>query len=84
MAEHARPGQRGYANSWIQTTATLGFFLSLLVIGVSRSWISPADYASWGWRLPFLFSIVLLLYSIWVRLKPKESPIFKQMKEDPP
>ena len=82
VAEHARPGQRGYATSWIQTTATLGFFLSLLVIGVSRMVITTADYASWGWRLPFLVSAVLLLYSIWVRLKLNESPIFKKMKEE--
>ena len=82
VAEHARPGQRGYATSWIQTTATLGFFLSLLVIGLSRMVITTADYASWGWRLPFLVSAVLLLYSIWVRLKLNESPIFKKMKEE--
>jgi MFS family permease len=82
VAEHARPGQRGYATSWIQTTATLGFFLSLLVIGVSRMVITSADYANWGWRLPFLVSAVLLLYSIWVRLKLNESPIFKKMKEE--
>ena len=82
VAEHSRPGQRGFATSWIQTTATLGFFLSLLVIGVSRMMISPADYSSWGWRLPFLVSAVLLIYSIWVRLKLNESPIFKKMKEE--
>src|SRR3954466_15522745 len=77
VAEHSRPGRRGYATSWIQTTATLGFFLSLLVIGLSRVSITPADYTSWGWRLPFLVSIILLLYSVWVRLKLNESPIFK-------
>ena len=82
VAEHARPGQRGYATSWIQTTATLGFFLSLLVIGLSRMMISSADYASWGWRLPFLVSAILLLYSIWVRLKLNELPIFTKMKEE--
>lgn len=82
VAEHSRPGRRGYSTSWIQTTATLGFFLSLLVIGLSRVSISPADYTSWGWRLPFLVSIILLLYSVWVRLKLNESPIFKRMKEE--
>src|SRR5689334_19517119 len=54
VAEHSRPGQRGFATSWIQTTATLGFFLSLLVIGISRLSIAPAAYSDWGWRLPFL------------------------------
>ncbi len=82
VAEHSRPGQRGFATSWIQTTATLGFFLSLLVIGISRMAIAPAAYADWGWRLPFLVSAVLLIYSIWVRLRLNESPIFKKMKEE--
>ncbi len=82
VAEHSQPGRRGYATSWIQTTATLGFFLSLLVIGLSRFWIPDAAYRDWGWRLPFLVSIVLLVYSVWVRLKLNESPIFKKMKEE--
>jgi MFS family permease len=82
VAEHSRPGQRGFATSWIQTTATLGFFLSLLVIGISRITIAPAAYSDWGWRLPFLVSAVLLIYSIWVRLKLNESPIFQKMKEE--
>jgi MFS family permease len=82
VAEHSRPGQRGFATSWIQTTATLGFFLSLLVIGLSRMAIAPAAYSDWGWRLPFLVSAVLLVYSIWVRLKLNESPIFQKMKEE--
>ncbi|MGV3490073.1 MAG: MFS transporter [Devosia sp.] len=82
VAEHSRPGTRGFATSWIQTTATLGFFMSLLVIGGSRLAIPPAAYADWGWRLPFLVSVILLLYSIWVRLKLNESPIFKKMKEE--
>jgi hypothetical protein len=82
VAEHSRPGQRGFATSWIQTTATLGFFMSLLVIGGSRMLIAPAAYADWGWRLPFLVSVILLVYSVWVRLKLNESPIFKKMKEE--
>ncbi|MEQ1768994.1 MAG: MFS transporter [Devosia sp.] len=82
VAEHSRPGQRGFATSWIQTTATLGFFMSLLVIGLSRMLIAPADYAVWGWRLPFLVSVILLIYSVWVRLRLNESPIFKKMKEE--
>jgi len=82
VAEHAQEGRRGFSTSWIQTTATLGFFLSLFVIGASRMAIAPAAYADWGWRLPFLVSAILLLYSIWVRLKLNESPIFKKMKEE--
>ncbi len=82
VAEHAQPGRRGYATSWIQTTATLGFFLSLLVIGLSRFAIPAAAFSDWGWRIPFLVSAVLLIYSIWVRLKLNESPIFKKMKEE--
>jgi MFS family permease len=80
VAEHASDRERGYATSWIQTTATLGFFLSLLVIGVSRSWLSPDDFKSWGWRLPFLLSLVLLLFSVYIRLKLNESPVFQRMK----
>ena len=56
VAEHARPGKRGYATSWIQTTATLGFFLSLLVIGLCRVGMDAAMFAEWGWRIPFLIS----------------------------
>jgi MFS family permease len=82
VAEHARNGKRGFATSWIQTTATLGFFMSLLVIGVSRMAIPPAAYSDWGWRIPFLVSAILLVYSIWVRLKLNESPIFQKMKEE--
>jgi MFS family permease len=82
VAEHSRPGRRGFSTSWIQTTATLGFFLSLLVIGLSRLWIAPAAYSDWGWRLPFLVSILLLIYSVWVRLRLNESPIFQKMKEE--
>lgn len=82
VAEHSQPGRRGYATSWIQTTATLGFFLSLLVIGLSRTSMPTAVFADWGWRIPFLVSVVLLGYSVWVRLKLNESPIFKKMKEE--
>jgi MFS family permease len=82
VAEHSPMGKRGFATSWIQTTATLGFFMSLLVIGLSRLWISPAAYADWGWRLPFLVSVILLIYSVWVRLRLNESPIFQKMKAE--
>ena len=80
VAEHAADGSRGYATSWIQTTATLGFFLSLLVIGVCRAQFSPESFGVWGWRLPFLLSLVLLVFSIYIRLKLSESPVFQRMK----
>jgi len=82
VAEHAPNGRRGYATSWIQTTATIGFFLSLLVIGVARSTLSAATFASWGWRIPFWFSLVLLAFSIYIRLRLAESPVFLRMKSE--
>src|SRR5262245_37450915 len=80
VAEHASEGRRGYATSWIQTTATIGFFLSLLVIGLCRSRFGTDTFASWGWRLPFLLSLVLLVFSVYIRMKLKESPVFQRMK----
>ncbi|WP_246771201.1 MFS transporter [Aestuariivirga sp. YIM B02566] len=82
VAEHAQHGRRGYATSWIQTTATLGFFLSLLVIGLCRWGMDAAVFKEWGWRLPFLVSVVLLAFSVYIRLKLNESPIFTKMKEE--
>ncbi len=82
VAEHAHPKKRGLATSWIQTTATLGFFLSLAVIGICRVTMDPATFASWGWRLPFLVSLLLLVFSIYIRMKLNESPLFKQMKAE--
>ncbi len=82
VAEHARHGQRGYATSWIQTTATLGFFLSLLVIGLCRIGMDPAMFKEWGWRIPFLVSVVLLVFSVYIRLKLNELPVFTKMKEE--
>jgi MFS family permease len=80
VAEHAPQGKRGYDTSWIQTTATLGLFLALLIIGFCR-WKMGADvFKSWGWRIPFLVSIVLLIFSVYIRLKLQESPVFKAMK----
>ncbi len=82
VAEHAPHGRRGFYTSWIQTTATVGLFLSLLVI-ISLRWImSPADFAAWGWRVPFLVSIILLAVSIWIRLQLAESPAFAKMKAE--
>jgi len=82
VAEHAPHGKRGYFTSWIQTTATVGLFLSLLVILGCREMMSPADFNAWGWRIPFLLSIILLGVSVWIRLKLNESPLFQQMKDE--
>jgi MFS family permease len=82
VAEHAQHGRRGYATSWIQTTATLGFFLSLLVIGLCRIGMDPGVFKEWGWRIPFLVSVVLLAFSVYIRLKLNESPVFTKMKEE--
>jgi MFS family permease len=87
VAEHARPGERGYATSWIQTTATLGFFLSLAVIASCRFYFFDAKtFAApdlWaGWRWPFYVSLLLLIFSVYIRLKLNESPVFTRMKEE--
>jgi MFS family permease len=82
VAEHAPPGKRGFFTSWIQTTATLGLFLSLIVIMVCRAFLSDQAWGDWGWRIPFVLSILLLAISIWIRLKLQESPVFKRMKEE--
>jgi MFS family permease len=80
VAEHAPDDKRGSATSWIQTTATVGFFLALLVIGVCRKTMAPEVFADWGWRVPFLLSIILLAISVYIRLKLQESPVFQRMK----
>jgi MFS family permease len=80
VAEHAPEGRRGYSTSWIQTTATLGFFLSLLVIGLCRAKMSPDAFKDWGWRVPFVISLALLIFSIYIRAKLNESPVFQRMK----
>ena len=80
VAEHAPQGRRGFYTSWIQTTATLGLFLSLLVILVTRTVVGEAAFADWGWRVPFLVSILLLGVSVWIRLQLRESPAFQSMK----
>src|ERR1700680_4509259 len=82
VAEHSPQGKRGYYTSFIQTTATLGLFLSLLVILFTRTAIGEADFAAWGWRIPFLVSVVLLAISVWIRLRLNESPIFQKMKDE--
>ncbi|WGD52063.1 MFS transporter [Bradyrhizobium sp. CB1650] len=82
VAEHAPNGRRGYYTSFIQTTATLGLFLSLLVILFTRTATGEADFAKWGWRIPFLVSVLLLGISVWIRLRLNESPIFQKMKDE--
>src|SRR5471032_1355414 len=82
VAEHAPQGRRGYDTSFIQTTATLGLFLSLLVILFTRTAIGEADFAVWGWRIPFLVSVLLLGVSVWIRLRLNESPVFQKMKDE--
>lgn len=80
VAEHAPMGKRGLYTGWIQTTATLGLFLSLLVILGCRVLLGTERFDAWGWRLPFLFSVILLGISTWIRLSLDESPMFKRMK----
>ncbi|RZK97908.1 MAG: MFS transporter, partial [Methylobacterium sp.] len=82
VAEHAPNGRRGFYTSWIQTTATLGLFLSLLVILATRSFTGEEAFKVWGWRIPFLVSVLLLGISVWIRLQLSESPAFKKMKEE--
>jgi MFS family permease len=82
VAEHAPPGERGSYTSWIQTTATMGLFLSLLVITTCRVVLGAEAFAAWGWRIPFLVSLVLLGISVWIRLALEESPVFKAMKAE--
>ena len=82
VAEHARPGERGYATSWIQTTATVGLLLALIVIALCREYMAPKDFSDWGWRIPFLISVILLVFSVYIRLKLHESPIFEKMQEE--
>ncbi|MBM3899589.1 MAG: MFS transporter [Gemmatimonadetes bacterium] len=82
VAEHAPPGERGSYTSWIQTTATMGLFLSLLVITTCRVVLGAETFAAWGWRIPFLVSLVLLGISVWIRLALEESPVFKAMKAE--
>jgi hypothetical protein len=82
VAEHSPAGRRGFYTSWIQTTATLGLFLSLIVIMATRALMPAEDFADWGWRIPFLASIVLLGVSLWIRMQLNESPVFRRMKEE--
>lgn len=82
VAEHAPNGKRGLYTSFIQTTATVGLFLSLLVILGTRTWLGEDAFKAWGWRIPFLISFALLMVSVWIRMKLNESPVFQQMKAE--
>ena len=81
VAEHAPHGRRGFYTSWIQTTATLGLFLSLLIILLTRAVFGEDAFSNWAWRIPFLVSFVLLGVSLWIRVRLDESPAFLRMKE---
>ncbi len=81
VAEHAPPEKRGFYTSFIQASVVGGFVLSILVVFACRALIPADAFAAWGWRVPFLLSIILLLISLWMRLKLSESPVFKAMKE---
>jgi MFS family permease len=82
VAEHAPQNKRGLYTSWIQTTATLGLFLSLIVQVLTRLSMTPQAFDAWGWRIPFLISVLLLLVSLWIRLMLSESPVFQRMKAE--
>jgi len=86
VAEHAPQGRRGFYTSWIQTTATIGLFVSLLVVYIVRNSMSPESFSdsglSGGWRIPYLLSIILLVISVWIRLQLAESPMFQKMKDE--
>jgi MFS family permease len=82
VAEHAPPGRRGLYTSFIQTTATLGLFAALLVVIGTRMLLGEEAFADWGWRVPFLLSILLLVVSLWIRMQLAESPVFQRMKAE--
>nr|WP_314859768.1 MFS transporter [uncultured Undibacterium sp.] len=82
VAEHSPANKRGFFTSWIQTTATLGLFLSLLVILGARTAVGEEQFADWGWRIPFWVSALLLIISVWIRMSMNESPAFAKMKSE--
>ena len=82
VAEHSPPESRGAHTAWIQTTATLGLLLSLMVILGTRTALGEETFAAWGWRIPFLVSVLLLAASVWIRMSMEESPVFRQMKAE--
>ena len=82
VAEHSPPGKRGAHTAWIQTTATMGLLLSLMVILGTRTALGEEAFAAWGWRIPFLVSVLLLAASVWIRMSMEESPVFRQMQAE--
>ena len=82
VAEHSPNSKRGLYTSWIQTTATIGLFVSLLVVAIVRNTVGTADFLAYGWRIPYLLSIVLLGVSLWIRLQLSESPAYQKMKDE--
>eukprot|EP01037_Dinobryon_pediforme_P013537 gene13537-13656_t len=82
VAEHSPNHRRGFYTSWIQTTATIGLFVSLLIVAIVRNSVGTADFAAYGWRIPYLLSIVLLGVSLWIRLQLSESPAYQRMKDE--
>jgi MFS family permease len=80
IAEHCAPRVRGYKTSWIQITGSAGFLLATVVIFAARAMIGPQEFAQWGWRVPFGFSLILLIISIWIRFRLDESPVYLKMK----
>src|SRR5476649_897549 len=82
VAEHAPANKRGAWTAWIQTTATLGLFISLIVILLVRSSVGEETFGAWGWRVPFLVSILLLAVSVWIRMKLHETPVFERIKAE--
>jgi MFS family permease len=81
VAEHAPPGKRGQYTSWIQVSVVGGFLLCLIMVLACRAALTPEQFDAWGWRIPFLASLLMLAISLYIRLKLKESPVFKAMKE---
>jgi len=82
VAEHAPQDKRGFDTAWIQTTATVGLMLALMVILGTRLQLGEKEFAAWGWRIPYAFSGILLIISVWIRLKLNESPAFTKMKNE--
>lgn len=82
VAEHAPKGRRGFFTSWIQTTATLGLFLSLGVIVLTKNILGADTFSDWGWRIPFLVSIILIVVSVYIRMRMHESPLFSKLKKE--
>jgi MFS family permease len=82
VAEHAPAHRRGFYTSFIQITATIGLFISLILIMVVRQLMTPEEFSEWGWRIPFLVSILLLAVSVWIRVQLGESPVFQKMKDE--